>query len=87
MSEESQSQGFSGSDDLVPSGQEKIENINFKAPVRVPSVTTSFDKTVLQKGGAIRTRTLIDKVYEYRLEIKFKALKSKQSELTKTVCC
>ena len=46
--------------------------------------TAPFKSTVLEGGGITRrTRTLTEKGYAYQLEIKSKALKSKQSELTK----
>ena len=83
MYEENQSYDF-----LASEGQEEIIGITlagFVNPqVPVTCETAHFESTVLEGCGITRrTRTLTEKGYTYQLEIKSKALKSKQSGLTK----
>ena len=63
---------------------ETLPNSRRQTVVSVTCETAPFKSTVLEGGGITRrTRTLTEKGYAYQLEIKSKALKSKQSELTK----
>ena len=83
MSEENQSNDF-----LASEGQEDIIGISLVGSVNplvsVTCETAPFKSTVLEGGGITRrTRTLTEKGYAYQLETKSRALKSKQSELTK----
>ena len=85
MSEENQSYDL-----LASEGQEEIIGINLPGfvnpPMPVTCETAPFESTVLEGGGITRrTRTLTEKVYACQFEIKSKALKSKQSELTKLI--